>query len=463
VVPAAKAPVRLIAPPIFRAALQPPQAKFGQVLVATDIFFLFSRFPELAILTLGFFPPMGVLVGRVVALILAFLSGGVVRTFSRIGFMWLLFTVWFCLAIPFSTWPGGSVHTLAYGWLPAVLVYFNVAGLIDSTRQLTRLLYLLGVSAVVITLSSSILSAAGGEDRLALVAGTLSNANDMSVLLLAGIPGLLLFLQLNPGPQKMLKKAAVLVSIPVVFALVVKSGSRGAVLTIVLYWVLWFLHANVQNKLKLVVSAVVAMAVLLAFAPAASLARYRTLLPFNSASSDAQSAEWQASAEGSTAARQQTLRQSIQLTLSNPLFGVGPGVFMSAAAADSQKKGLRPNWLVTHNSYTEISSEVGIPGFLLYYGAVLAGLVTLLRAWNAARRVPKLSQLSSIGFCLLTVTAGNLLEGAFGSYGYLPYFLFYVAVAEVYSRIVQREIQALKPEPSRVPPLAIRRQRQAVS
>jgi O-antigen ligase len=255
----------------------------------------------------------------------------------------------------------------------------------------------------------------------------------------------------------------VLAAIPTITALVVKSASRAAVLTILLYFVLWFLHAGLADKVKLAVTSVIAVALILAFAPSATLARYRTLLPFASASSDQQSAEYQASAEGSTAARQQTLRQSIDLTLANPLFGVGLGAYMSAAAVDSKQKGERASWVVTHNSYTEISSEAGIPGFLLYYGAVLAGFVMLIRAWNATRRIPSLSQLSTIGFCLLTVTAGNLLGSAFGSYAYLPYFLFYAALAEAYSRIVQREIKALQPELPRAPSPVIRRQRPAFS
>ena len=53
--------------------------------------------------------------------------------------------------------------------------------------------------------------------------------------------------------------------------------------------------------------------------------------------------------------------------MTHPLFGVGPGNFPTAqndlALSRGESKGL---WAETHNTYTQISSEMGIPGLVIY-------------------------------------------------------------------------------------------------
>src|SRR6185437_3589419 len=59
---------------------------------------------------------------------------------------------------------------------------------------------------------------------------------------------------------------------------------------------------------------------------------------------------------GSMDARRDLLMESIRVTLQHPIFGVGPGNFQAYTKS----------WHVTHNTYTELSSETGIPGLALF-------------------------------------------------------------------------------------------------
>ena len=61
-----------------------------------------------------------------------------------------------------------------------------------------------------------------------------------------------------------------------------------------------------------------------------------------------------AAAYASTQDRQQLLWRSIEVTKEHPLFGVGPGNFAQ----------LSGNWHVAHNSFTQMSSEGGIPALI---------------------------------------------------------------------------------------------------
>ncbi len=65
------------------------------------------------------------------------------------------------------------------------------------------------------------------------------------------------------------------------------------------------------------------------------------------------------------------LRQSIQMTFEHPIFGVGPGVFAAASWDERKRAGIGAgNAQVTHNTYTQISSETGIPGFFFFIATV---------------------------------------------------------------------------------------------
>ncbi|MEP6601120.1 MAG: hypothetical protein ABJB49_04840 [Nitrospirota bacterium] len=46
--------------------------------------------------------------------------------------------------------------------------------------------------------------------------------------------------------------------------------------------------------------------------------------------------------------------------------GVGPGNFPVAYWTESKSQGKPAAWNVSHNSYTQVSSEMGIPGFIVF-------------------------------------------------------------------------------------------------
>ena len=60
------------------------------------------------------------------------------------------------------------------------------------------------------------------------------------------------------------------------------------------------------------------------------------------------------------------LKRSVSETISHPLFGVGPGQFPVRSWKRRKRKTTWFQWLGTHNSYTQVSSECGIPAFICY-------------------------------------------------------------------------------------------------
>ena len=89
------------------------------------------------------------------------------------------------------------------------------------------------------------------------------------------------------------------------------------------------------------------------------------------------------SAYGSAEQRQHLFWRSLEVTLEHPLFGVGPGNF--PIISDS--------WLVTHNSYTQMSSEGGIPALVLYVMVLWAGFKNLKKLGSCRVLIKKPSSL----------------------------------------------------------------------
>jgi O-antigen ligase len=86
----------------------------------------------------------------------------------------------------------------------------------------------------------------------------------------------------------------------------------------------------------------------------------------------------------SNEARKKLLIDSIIVTLKHPLLGVGPGNFQVAQNAMSAARGDLSLWHVTHNTYTQVSSEMGVIG-LMIYGALLFNIFKVLNSIIRAR------------------------------------------------------------------------------
>jgi O-antigen ligase len=121
------------------------------------------------------------------------------------------------------------------------------------------------------------------------------------------------------------------------------------------------------------------------------------------------------SASASTQSRKQLLRHSLIFTIRHPLFGVGPGMFEVADDAYMRDLGFRRgSWLGTHNSYTQVSSELGIPGFLFFVAAVWMALKSTYTLYRRTRGDPRLEEMGNVtlGFhyCMVVYAVTILFE-----------------------------------------------------
>jgi O-antigen ligase len=196
---------------------------------------------------------------------------------------------------------------------------------------------------------------------------------------------------------------------------------------------------NWAGKLKLITAAFVLCSVAVLSLSRESLQRYLTLFTPTAESSDAA-----ISAAASSRMRQQKLMESIELTLRHPIFGVGMGVFMPASVEIAKEQGGHVDWEVSHNSYTQVSSELGIPGLLLLLAMYATGFRQLWRLDRKAKRAAR-EDIRQFSFALIVSLCVLCVHFCFDSMAYVFYMPLILGLVAACS-LAYQDPEPLNPE-----------------
>lgn len=249
-------------------------------------------------------------------------------------------------------------------------------------------------------------------ERLAIEFGTISNANDYAIHLIFVLP-FVIWVALA-AKSKMLKLAAWGVACFGVL-LVLQTASRGALIALVAGALYWLFRGTMRQRIGLLALGPIAAFALIAFVPRSSLIR---LVAFSADETVAPS-----EAIVSSEARRYLLEKSIEYTLQRPIFGVGLAQFGAFEGERNVVIGDHGMWHDTHNSYTQISSECGIPALAIYIAAIMSTFLLVNRAYRRACARTDCEDIRVATFCImLSITAycAGILFVNFAYFFYLP-------------------------------------------
>jgi O-antigen ligase len=391
------------------AGVTQTETPFVTGLLLAYVFLLISRLFEFAALY-GAGNLYLMLVTSTVGVVVAVMSGGLFRIFrSAPAKLLMAFTFWLMMATVTSSWHAGSIGTLKDMWVRSVLAFLVVAGLISTYQQFRKAVFAAawgGLTAAVL------LYLAGGisNGRFALDTGTFSNANEVAYHLLFIFP-LCGFVFLESG--KLSKLLILGMTVPALLV-ILRTGSRGGLIIIAAQLIMILFRVSMANKVKVLAAGFVVAILLVTMVGGSALDRYKTL------TSDADASAEYDSAKDSAQARFIHLKQSLELTAIHPLFGVGPGVFKAASAELSSSEGTHQMWAETHNAYTQVSSECGVPGLILFVSVLFSGWRILTRAQRLAKKTGDPS-LGNLAFCLKLTLVAFIINGFFTSDAYEYY------------------------------------------
>jgi hypothetical protein len=356
-------------------------------------------------------------------------TGGLRRTFqSRTAWYWTAFFAWLALATPFSVWRGGSAalfSTYARSEFPMLLV---TAGLAATWTECRRMIHVIAASALCHMAVAKVFMAQFGG-RVGVEFGAMGNPNDLAAHLLLVLP-FVLFLVLDARKTKILRLGA-LAALSFGLYLIPTTGSRGALVALAAAFGFILLRGTPRLRILVLAVASVGAVCLSMLVPAET---YRRLMTFK--------AEEGASEEAlmSSDLREHLLEDSITVTLHHPILGAGPGQFDTEDNALSIARGARRGpWQNTHNVYTQVSSECGIPALIFYLSGIFSTLLLLNRTYRQARRDPRHMQIATAAFCMMVSMVGFCVAITFLTIAYRFYLPAMAGLAIALSATAAKE------------------------
>jgi O-antigen ligase len=409
--------------------------RFGFRCALFLVFLRFGYVHELLWYELGNTDTYILFITNTLAIGAALASGSLRRTFiAKPARWWLAFLFWLLLATVFSTWKSES-SSLWLGYLRNDFSFLIIiAGLVMTMKECLQVAYAAALGGLLNVIVGRLLFHSVENGRLAIDFGSIANSNDYAAHLLLVLPFVLFAVLTKAKP---VKAVGILVLMAGAY-LGATTASRGALISALAVIAFIIYRARGVVRAAILVAVPVVALIFMVLLPDAIRSRYATLYDDDAAQADIGAAQ-------SFESRRYLLQTSLQFTLHNPLFGVGPGEFANTEGRDARAQGLHGQWQVSHNSYTQVSSEAGIPAFILFLGAIFSTFRLISSVEKRCRNVHQLRAAGILAFCVMLSMIGYCGAILFLSLAYTYHLLFLTGFAIALNRAVQKELSRIKP------------------
>jgi O-antigen ligase len=345
------------------------------------------------------------------------LSGGIIQSIQVPLAKWYLaFGAWLAISAPFSSWKSNTLDVLFTFYSKSFLLYFVICACVLRIREVRKLLFVLGIGTSVVVFSCFEFGHVDVEGRFSVpgsVFSFLANANELALGLILGVLALLFQLL----RKRMWTRSIAFCVILAALYYALRTASRAGFLSIIATILAFFWLS--KHKLKLALLGVVLIPSALLLLPADT--RHRLFFIAVAGHSVQATNEAEQSSLDSQRLREMRLLDSIRLTFQHPLFGAGPGDFMAADSVYKESTGQRAQWLGTHNSYTQVSSESGIPALFFYLATIVACVRMNYRVYKKTRGISGLEDYAAVSFCMFLSIIAYAVGSFFDQLAYSTY------------------------------------------
>lgn len=459
-IPRVTQPPRAVRPPVIESgrastgpsALSAPGDNVNPIQQVGSICLFLLLFCSLSRVTDFFLVPLHIpFVLSACCLVMAVASMNALAAFkSRIGMAMGLFSLWLVFAVPGSMWRGGSFAEVFDDWSKSFGLFLVTVALISSVKQSSRLMRVMAW-AFLATAILGFFYGKSSDGRFALERGLYSGSNELGAAMVQGCV-CWWFMIHNPKASGVKRVLSPLALIPL-FLILLNTASRAGIITLAVLMVVVFFRYSMMGKMVFITMVMVGVIAGLALTPASAKRRLATIFS-NSNEPAGQTDE----AIGSSAQRVYLFKRSVELTFEHPLFGVGPGQFVVAENGQAASEGKRGQWRGTHNTYTQVSSEAGIPA-LLFFAASLYYCWKELRLAETilkAARLPDSDEYLTVAFTLRLALVSYIVFFCFEHIAYACFYPvlagFIAAFTQAVRNLAPRMAPAVEPSGRRVLP-----------
>lgn len=333
----------------------------------------------------------------------------------------LILTAWFTIGIVFGYWKRGSYDVLTQVWLKTATVFFLLTQILTGLGRIRKILWAIILSELIVT-TLSIVSRADQAlyvgARLAGISENLLGRNYLGIAVAMTLPYIAAQYIARPSLVRSgLLLATVCSSMWMLVLTASRGGFLGVVFSITLTW--WFILR--RSRRGQIVGLLLATCLLVAAiqAPTVFWSRLQTVW----SSSDHDANETAASANESAEGRRLLLLKSIDYTFARPILGLGLGNFKIAMGNDSPD---HLGWFATHDAFTQVSSEGGIPALSLFLLLLYSVISRMYKVGQGLDKNPSHQEMRLVAHATLVSVLSFCFEGFFASIAY-DYFLYYPA------------------------------------
>jgi putative inorganic carbon (HCO3(-)) transporter len=300
-------------------------------------------------------------------------------------------------------------------FLKVVLIFIVMINVIRTEKRLKRLWVLVLIATCILSINAVNDYRLGrlelhGERIKGSIGGLFDNPNDLALHLVTVLPIALSFFFTSRNP---LTKILSIITAALILGGIVVTFSRGGFLALVAVAValLWKLARQSRWVIPLVAPALILLFVL--FAPGG----YRTRLA--------------TTGDDSSMARFDDLKRSLFITSRHPFLGVGINNYILFSNANK----------ASHNSYTQVASEMGIAAAVIYILFIVAPFKGLRKIEQRSSKVKSERRFYYASVALQASLVGFMVASFFASVAFLWYIYYLVAYAVCMRRIYDSAIE----------------------
>lgn len=321
------------------------------------------------------------------------------------GKLWLFLMLWMMGATVFSRWRGGSLDVIETYIYKQHLLVFYIAALALTIVNCRTVLKAIVFGGFILLLTCIFFGTQDDAGRLILSENPyLSNPNDLAMELLRAA-GFLVFMV---RAESKLARVIGIVGLAGCLFFLLKTGSRGAMLSTILFCIAWILCSD--NRIRTMMILLPALLLTILLLPEQMTHRL-TLIVLNPQKALAGVADEDDSKTlQSQIERERLLKKAVMYTLTNPIFGIGPGQFPDAVWRDGKKQGRHEPSLGTHNTYLQVSAECGIPALIAFVGALIASMRSSYKLFRSTVQKPQYRLINTLGLVCFLLTLLTMLD-----------------------------------------------------
>ncbi len=316
---------------------------------------------------------------------------------SIVGGLWAVFMLWsrskpaarraavrdpsmrwtlaYCAAIavtiPFSLWPGGAASL--FRSLPLAVILMAAMLLCPPERQtLDRVLnwtvLCATVMAVLVSVTGAVKFDVLGGDRLGTTG--MYDPNDLAAVSCV-------FMWLAVGMTMRVRgwwRIVALAGIVATLAVVLRTGSRGAIVALVVTTPVLLVALRARRLIPFVLALALAVPIAWRFGPESFRVRAMSLLHIED--------DYTFNAD---VGRVNVWKRGLGYALERPIVGVGPMSYGVREGEFYRSRGTVGSWLTAHNTYIQVLVELGLVG-MIPFAALMVGVVRdALLSWRQGR------------------------------------------------------------------------------